>query len=125
MEWHAGTTLSQTVFTFLFVHHLDDLDPDLVSEQHQVSHKDPSRPLELVTVVLRAAVFGLLKSCDLSWRELMRGGVQDVRGRSHPFIDPSLIVVIHRGKIGKVINATCHFWRTDQSMLSLACWIER
>jgi len=65
------------VFTFLFVYHLDDLDPDFVPEDYQASCKDPARPLELVTLVLRAAVFGLLKCCDLSWRELMRGGVYD------------------------------------------------
>jgi hypothetical protein len=43
------------------------------------SQGDPDRPIELVTVVLRAAVQGLLKCCDMAWRELARGGAYDVR----------------------------------------------
>jgi hypothetical protein len=110
MEWHAGTTLSQTVFTFLFVYHLDELDPDLIPEHHQVSCKDPSRPLELVTLVLRAAVFGLLKCCDLSWRELMRGGMHDVRGCLHlDFSYHVLMRITCRERIGKAKNATCRY----------------
>lgn len=75
MEWHAGNVLPHTVFTLLYVHHLRDIDPDMVPF---LSSSDPSRPLELVTVVLRAAVAGLLKCCDLSWRELSAGGLHDV-----------------------------------------------
>lgn len=39
---------------------------------------DRARPPELVTLVLRAALFGLLKSCDLAWREMARDKVKDV-----------------------------------------------
>ena len=110
MEWHSGTTLSQTVFTFLFVYHLDDLDPDFVPEDYQASCKDPARPLELVTLVLRAAVFGLLKCCDLSWRELMQGGMHDVRGRLHlNFSCHILMVIACRERTGKAKNAACRY----------------
>jgi hypothetical protein len=78
MEWHAGNTLSQTIFSFLFVHHLDDIDPDFLSYD-PLPKEDSSPPRELITVVLRSAVFGLLKCCDLAWRELFSGGLQDVR----------------------------------------------
>ncbi|KIM87338.1 hypothetical protein PILCRDRAFT_63658, partial [Piloderma croceum F 1598] len=75
MEWHAGNMLSQTVFTLLYVHHLTDLNPDFIPLGSL--HRDQSRSPELITVVLRAAVFGLLKSCDLSWRELVQNNVHD------------------------------------------------
>ncbi|KAJ3500829.1 hypothetical protein NLJ89_g9616 [Agrocybe chaxingu] len=38
---------------------------------------DPTRPIELVTLVLQAAVQGLLKCCDLTWRELAKGPLYD------------------------------------------------
>ena len=77
MEWYAGNTLSQSVFTFLYIHQLADINPDLLPPEFPL-RKDPLRPIELVTVVLRSAVFGLPKSCDLVWRELSRRRVYDV-----------------------------------------------
>jgi len=59
------------------VHHLRDIDPD-VAFIAAASESDPSRPLELLTIVLRAAVQGLLKCCDCTWRELAKGGAYDV-----------------------------------------------
>lgn len=76
MEWHAGNTLSQTVYTLLYVHHLASIDPDLVQYPLQGS---ALRAFEgLTTVVLRSAVIGLLKCCDLTWRELSKNKVHDV-----------------------------------------------
>ncbi|PSR70873.1 hypothetical protein PHLCEN_2v13235 [Hermanssonia centrifuga] len=77
MEWHSGNTLSQTVFTFLYIHQLADINPDLIPPGFPLL-KDPKRPIELVTLVLRAAVFGLLKSCDFVWRELSKKRVFDM-----------------------------------------------
>jgi nitrogen regulatory protein PII-like uncharacterized protein len=76
MEWHAGNTLSQSVYTFLYVHNLDEINPDFFARLW--SKEDPDRPMELITVVLRAAVFGLLKSCALAWVELSQSRVYDV-----------------------------------------------
>lgn len=77
MAWHAGNSLSQTVYTLLHVHYLRDINPDFLP--HRLRRVgDPQRPLELITVVLRGALFGLLKSCDLSWRELSKGKVHEV-----------------------------------------------
>jgi N-alpha-acetyltransferase 35, NatC auxiliary subunit len=78
MEWHAGNTLSQTVFTLLFIHHLDDFNPDLIPRGSN-SNTDHSRPQELITLVLRSGVVGLIKSCDLAWREMSHGAINDVR----------------------------------------------
>ncbi|KAF8835779.1 hypothetical protein BDN67DRAFT_974919 [Paxillus ammoniavirescens] len=76
MEWHTGYTLSQTIFSFLHVHALRETDPDLVPGD-RIRAADNTRPLELITVVLRASVYGLLKCCDFSWRELNKGNVYD------------------------------------------------
>lgn len=78
MEWHTGYTLSQTIYSFLHVHALRETDPELILAD-QVGGVANGQPLELVTIVLRAYVYGLLKSCDLSWRELNKGNVYDVR----------------------------------------------
>ncbi|KAF9239144.1 Mak10 subunit, NatC N-terminal acetyltransferase-domain-containing protein [Melanogaster broomeanus] len=76
MEWHTGYTLSQTIFSFLYAHALSEIDPDLIPRD-EIRGVDNTRPLELVTVVLRASAHGLLKCCDLSWRELNKGNVHD------------------------------------------------
>ncbi|KAI0285229.1 Mak10 subunit, NatC N-terminal acetyltransferase-domain-containing protein [Russula brevipes] len=72
LEWHAGYTLPQTIYSCLYVHCLADIDTEFVSPQ-----RDPARPTELVTVVLNTAITGLLKCCDLAWRELNRGRLHD------------------------------------------------
>ena len=76
MEWHSGKTLSQTVFTILFVHHMPDINPEYLPPEEQ---PDPIRPQWLITVVLRAGMLGLLKCCDMAWRELSKSRVHDVR----------------------------------------------
>jgi hypothetical protein len=78
MEWHNGNFMSHTILTLVYIYHLDSIDPELVQTQFLTSD-DPHRPPELITIVLRAAVAGLLKCCDLAWRELSKGAVQDVR----------------------------------------------
>ena len=42
---------------------------------------DPRRPMQLLTIVLRPAIFALLKSCDLAWREMSKKRVHDVSDR--------------------------------------------
>lgn len=88
MEWHAGYTLPQTIYSCLYVHYLADIDPEVFPFQEPPT-QEPARPPELVTVVLRAAITALLKCCDLSWRELNRGRLHDVcttQARVHPLI---------------------------------------
>jgi len=76
MEWHAGYTLPQTIYSCLYVHYLADIDPEVVPFQ-EPRHRESARPLELVTVVLNAGIAGLLKTCDFAWRELNRGTLHD------------------------------------------------
>ena len=86
-EFHAGNFLAHTVHTLLYVHHLRDIDPDILLAQTYFdispSTSTPTfpndRPIELITIVLRAAIQGLLKCCSLSWIELSKGGAYDVR----------------------------------------------
>lgn len=77
MEWHVGNTLSQTVYTFLYVHNLEAINPDFFSRIWSIK-EDTDRPIELVTLVIRAAVSGLLKTCALAWVELSKSQVYDV-----------------------------------------------
>ncbi|TFK45527.1 hypothetical protein OE88DRAFT_1784499, partial [Heliocybe sulcata] len=76
MEWHAGNALAQTVFTVLYVHHLNEIDMDFVMDAESFD-RDPDRPLELITMVIRSAVMGMLKCCDLAWRELSKNRVNE------------------------------------------------
>lgn len=82
MSWHGGLALSQTVYTLQYVHHLADISiprfkaGPVTRSTHE--SKDSDRPMELVTLVLRAGVFGLLKCCDLVWRELAHDHLFDV-----------------------------------------------
>jgi N-alpha-acetyltransferase 35, NatC auxiliary subunit len=77
MEWYSSNQLAHTVFTLLYIHHLQEIDPDMLPYAY-LFVKDADRPLELITVVLRAWVCGLLKCCDLAWREMSKGGINDV-----------------------------------------------
>ncbi|KAI0034972.1 Mak10 subunit, NatC N-terminal acetyltransferase-domain-containing protein [Vararia minispora EC-137] len=76
MHWHSGHTLSQTVYTFLYVHHYRSLEPDMI-QAGMPKILDPNRPFGLVTVVLRGVLTAYLKCCDLVWRELSKGRVYD------------------------------------------------
>ena len=54
--------------------------PSFLSQSVSTPAFSKKRPIELVTIVLRAAVQGLLKCCCLSWTELANnGGNFDVR----------------------------------------------
>jgi hypothetical protein len=75
MLWHAGNTLAHTVFTCLYALAITEIHPDAVP--YGVNN-DALRPPQLIPVVLRASICGLLKCCDLSWRELSKGHVHDV-----------------------------------------------
>ena len=125
MEWHSGNFMSHTVLTLLYTRHLDSIDPDLI-QKPLLFLQDPQRPLELITIVLRASVAGLLKCCDLTWRELSKGAVQDVRQRPSPLTLCSshyVLFPLHiRLKTGKAINAKFICLRVPLSGLSLPCW---
>jgi len=114
MEWHAGYTLPQTIYSCLYVHYLADIDPEVVPFQ-EPQHQESARPLELVTVVLNAGIKGLLKSCDFAWRELNRGTLHDVSTASRICARPSL--TSHRLKTGTPKSSTYPSWNICQLRL--------
>ncbi|KAF7969265.1 hypothetical protein HWV62_27864 [Athelia sp. TMB] len=89
MEWHAGNALPQTVFTLLYVHHLAEFNPDFIPLGTML--KDPARPPELITLVLRSVVCGLLKSCDLAWREMVNDKIRDMEDWQSEKCDVTLL----------------------------------
>lgn len=108
MEWHGGNLLSHTVFTLLYTQQLAEIEVDFMPPP-QMTERDYTHPPELIYVVLRACVMGLLKCCDLSWRELSKNAVQDVCSFLPYFY--SLNNFILRWKIGKAKSVTFHFLR--------------
>ncbi|KAI0738031.1 Mak10 subunit, NatC N-terminal acetyltransferase-domain-containing protein [Daedaleopsis nitida] len=108
MEWHAGKTLSQSVFTLLFVHHLPDINPEYLAPEEDA---DPERPRWLVTVIVRAAMLGLLKCCDLAWRELSKNKVFDVEDWQGEKCDVSLLEGVDSVVIVNMIDAACEWLR--------------
>jgi hypothetical protein len=68
---------------------------------------DPARPLELITIVLRAWTCGLLKSCNLAWTDLSRGILKDVRKTSSISTESQLT------------NFQNEDWQSDKSEVSL------
>ncbi|KAJ3892376.1 Mak10 subunit, NatC N-terminal acetyltransferase-domain-containing protein [Lentinula edodes] len=89
-EWHASNPLAHTVFTLLYVHCLNDVDPDVLPFLPMID-LDSSRPLELITVILRAYTSGLLKSCSLVWNELSKGSLLDTEDWQSDKSDVSLL----------------------------------
>jgi hypothetical protein len=68
MTWHAGYTLTQTVFTCRYVHRLRELGS---FGQRDTWIDDLRRSL------IAPAMYAMLKSVDLAWRQLSKGTVID------------------------------------------------
>ncbi|KAG8217116.1 Mak10 subunit, NatC N-terminal acetyltransferase-domain-containing protein, partial [Butyriboletus roseoflavus] len=119
MEWHIGYTLSQTIYSFLHVHALRETDPELTPAD-QVGEADHRRPLELVTIVLRAYVYGLLKSCDLSWRELNKGNVYDTEDWQSEKCDVPLAEALPVSYIQAKLEHACTW--LDRSFEASSTW---
>ncbi|KAJ7700787.1 Mak10 subunit, NatC N-terminal acetyltransferase-domain-containing protein [Mycena rosella] len=88
MLWHAGNPLAHTVFTCLYALVISEMHADVLP--YGLDH-DALRPPQLIPVVLRASICGLLKCCDLSWRELSKGHVHDAEDWQSDKGDTSLL----------------------------------
>ncbi|OCH86192.1 hypothetical protein OBBRIDRAFT_738454 [Obba rivulosa] len=113
VAWHAGNTLSQSVYTLLYVHHLPDISPDFVARYVHVI-PDPQRPVELITIVLRAGLMGLLKSCDLARRELCKNKVVDCEDWQSEKAEISLLEGINVDYIIRLLDDACHWLRNSR-----------
>ncbi|KAH9890498.1 Mak10-domain-containing protein [Cubamyces lactineus] len=111
MEWHTGKTLSQSVFTLLFVHHLPDINPEYLPPEED---EDPARPRWLITVVIRAAMLGLLKCCDLAWRELSKNRVHDVEDWQGEKCDVPLLEGVNAEVVSRILDMACDWLRQSQ-----------
>lgn len=78
MQWHTGNGLAQTVYTSLYMHHLSEINPSFIPSDTAAIFSDPSKPIQLIVLVLRAGIMGMVKSCDLVYRELVKGNVHEV-----------------------------------------------
>ncbi|KAF8923669.1 hypothetical protein BGZ58_002684, partial [Dissophora ornata] len=78
MTWLSGHALSQTLFTSCYVLRLLEIDlsddPLLaVTDMKDLAHP----PTQLVSVVLKACVLAVAKSCALIWDEMKKGQVYE------------------------------------------------
>ncbi|CAG8515287.1 6352_t:CDS:10 [Paraglomus occultum] len=74
MTWHSGHSLSQTLYTCLYLDHLDNITLDAFASPDK---NDDSTPAELVAVVLKAYILGTVKCCHLVWEEMYKGHVYE------------------------------------------------
>lgn len=111
MQWHAGYALSQTVFTLQYVHDLDvimDFWPSVSS--------DPARPVELLIHVLVACVEGVLKCCDMTWRELTKGRVFDTEDWQSEKSGVSLMEGTQIRNVLSRLESACNWISTNESL---------
>jgi len=76
MTWHSGHSLSQTLYTCLYLDHLDNITLEAFASSDK---NDDSIPAELIAVVLKAYILGTVKCCHLVWEEMYKGHVYEVR----------------------------------------------
>lgn len=68
--------MANSIHTLQYVHHLLAMNsPELVTQSEENAQL---RPKELIATVLRPCVIGMLKDCDLAWRQLTQAFVYDV-----------------------------------------------
>ncbi|ORY01708.1 Mak10-domain-containing protein [Basidiobolus meristosporus CBS 931.73] len=68
LAWHSGHSLSQTIFTCLYVHNVFK-----IPQVKGVAESDNN----LVSLVLKAYVLGVIKCCQLVWQEMIKGNVYE------------------------------------------------
>ncbi|KAF8528155.1 Mak10 subunit, NatC N-terminal acetyltransferase-domain-containing protein [Hysterangium stoloniferum] len=125
MSWHSGFALSQTVYALRYVHHLGDItlprfkvDTETWFSQFNTKNDDLDRPLELIHLVLRAGIFGLLKCCDLVWRELAQDHLIDGEDWSSEKFGVSLCENIQPEYIMSLIEEALNWLRQATSLPS-------
>ncbi|KAJ7063693.1 Mak10 subunit, NatC N-terminal acetyltransferase-domain-containing protein [Mycena amicta] len=98
--FHAGNPLAHTVFTSLYSLVIHDLHPDMLPYGHGLD-------AQLISLVLRSSISGMLKCCDLSWRELSKGHMYDTEDWQSDKCDTSLLEAMSvQNVLGGLDNAT-------------------
>ncbi|EJD06227.1 uncharacterized protein FOMMEDRAFT_166473 [Fomitiporia mediterranea MF3/22] len=91
MHWHAGNALAQTVYTCLYMHHLSTINHDVIHPRALAAFTDKRLPVQLISLVIRAGMIGMVKCCDLAYRELIKGNVHDCEDWQGEKSDTSLL----------------------------------
>ncbi|CAG8530810.1 20672_t:CDS:10, partial [Racocetra persica] len=81
MTWHTGHSLSQTLFTCMYLHYVPELVPELFSSttdaSNDITDQNTEAPIEFVILVLKAYVMGTVKCCQLVLDEMSKGNVYE------------------------------------------------
>ncbi|CAG8812464.1 4775_t:CDS:10, partial [Gigaspora margarita] len=81
MTWHTGHSLSQTLFTCMYLHYVPELTPELFLNIDDTSNdtldQNAEAPIEFVILVLKAYVMGTVKCCQLVLDEMAKGNVYE------------------------------------------------
>lgn len=108
MSWYGGQSFSQSVFTCLYVH---EVVPGRMwyGSRSAVGTPfldvDARRPIQLLSLVLKAAIYGLLKSCDLAWRELTKGYVIEMEDFNGEKSDRFICETIQENEVLGMLDA--------------------
>ncbi|CAG8575659.1 7898_t:CDS:2 [Diversispora eburnea] len=77
MSWHSGHSLSQTLFTCMYLLRAMELEPELFSNNSSDDINQNSIPIEFVILILKSYVLGIAKCCQLVWDEMTKGHVYE------------------------------------------------
>lgn len=72
MAWMSGHSLSQTIYTCLYFHHV----PTLATEPPANLNMDD--PVDVIYTVLKAYILATVRCCQLVWSEMTLGNVYEV-----------------------------------------------
>ncbi|CAG8513798.1 12767_t:CDS:10 [Ambispora leptoticha] len=77
MTWHSGHSLSQTLYTCMYLHHVLELKPELFSNEGDHEETSSDVPIEFVILVLKAYILGTAKCCNFVLEEMIKGNVYE------------------------------------------------
>ncbi|KAG8814828.1 hypothetical protein FRC17_000962 [Serendipita sp. 399] len=122
ISWHTGHSLSQSVFTCLYTHEIGIgrlWNGSKVSTAILKLPQDPRRPIQLITLVLRAAVHALLKTCDLAWREMTKGYINEMEDFNADKSERFICETISEAEILGMLDAA-RSWLLSKQAASIA-----
>ncbi|CAG8537610.1 13125_t:CDS:10 [Ambispora gerdemannii] len=77
MTWHSGHSLSQTLYTCMYLHHVLELKTELFSNEREHEETSSDVPIEFVILVLKAYILGTAKCCNFVLEEMVKGNVYE------------------------------------------------
>lgn len=95
MTWHSGHALSQTLYALLYMHELESISMQNLTERWGGGGAGDDEggggpPLELVGLVLRGCIMGMVKCADIVWEEFVKGNLYEVsQDTFRPNLSPS------------------------------------